>query len=189
MNRIVLIFVRQLVEDELLHKYDIDIKGTYRVEVSSEVTPEVAASIALDAFHSEISVKVLDDFEFKVLVDGMETAESDDESYSHTGEALSTVTKNEEGLKDSELAVRLVYQGRLGKYTVKAQQAGDSGIYDELAVGIFDPDGNCVGDVYFTLNEEGEPRVLLTTNGEGDGDHHLVHYPLRETRESVEDFE
>ena len=86
------------------------------------------------------------------------------------------------------LEVKLVYQGKEGGYTVRGELSGDTGIYDELRVGIFNPQNECVGDVFFTLTEQGEPRALLTTKGNGDGDHDLVWFPLRETREAVENY-
>jgi hypothetical protein len=86
------------------------------------------------------------------------------------------------------LEVKLVYQGKEGEYTVRGEFSGDAGIYDELRVSIFNPQDECVGDAFFTLTEDGEPRALLTTKGNGDGDHDLVWFPLRETGKAVESY-
>lgn len=84
------------------------------------------------------------------------------------------------------LEVKLVYQGKEGEYTARGEYTGDSGIYDELRVGIFNQQEECVGDALFTLTEEGEPRAYLTTGGDGDNDHSLSWFPLREAGEAVE---
>jgi hypothetical protein len=87
------------------------------------------------------------------------------------------------------LEVKLVYQGKEGEYTARGEYTGDPGIYDELRVGIFNPQKECVGDALFTLTEEGEPQAYLTTAGDGDGDHSLSWFPLRETEKAVGNHE
>jgi hypothetical protein len=90
------------------------------------------------------------------------------------------------GKEMEQLSVRIIYQGKPGDYVATAEACGDPGIYEELRVGIFNSRGECVGDAFFTLSEDGEPRVLLTTEGDGDGDHYLVWFPLREAGKGVE---
>lgn len=73
-------------------------------------------------------------------------------------------------------------------YTVNAQRDGDAGIYDELRVGVFDRDGSCVADVLVGLSGDGEPRVLLSTDGDADRQKVAV-FPLRSFDEAVVDFD
>lgn len=62
------------------------------------------------------------------------------------------------------------------------------GGYRELRVGIYDAKMNCIGDVIITLDVESQqfPRVLITTGGDGDGDHDVWVYPLRLKHVAVE---
>jgi len=87
----VIIAVKQLVEDDELDYDDRceDIPGTYEIKVPGNVAPDVAVSIALDEFHETIPVSMLEDFEFTTYIDGKPIEQSDDEGYSHSGEALS----------------------------------------------------------------------------------------------------
>lgn len=87
---------------------------------------------------------------------------------------------------NNSLSVDLVYQGKKGEYSVQAEKTGDTGIYDELGVSIVNKAGNCVGYAYFLVNEEGKPRVLLTADGDGDGDPQLTYFPLRSKHEAIE---
>lgn len=84
-------------------------------------------------------------------------------------------------------AVELIYQGKKGDYVVKAEKTGDTGIYDELGVSILNSKtGECIGYLYFLLTEQGEPRVLLTSEGNGDGDPQLTYFPLRSKEKAIE---
>ena len=66
--------------------------------------------------------------------------------------------------------------------------------YREIMVSAYAPDGRCIGDVVIGLNEEGELRVLVTTDGDGDGGHGIAVYPERagplaiEVIEDADDF-
>lgn len=60
-----------------------------------------------------------------------------------------------------------------------AEITGDAGIYNEIRMSAYDKEGNCIGDVLMGLDEKGELRVLLTTGGDGDGDHSVAIYPTR----------
>lgn len=71
-------------------------------------------------------------------------------------------------------------------YVIEAGRSGDEGLYNEFRVSILDKDGECVGDTLIGLNEAGEPRVLVTTDGEGDGAHQIAVFPLREANEAVQ---
>ena len=55
-----------------LHPNDAEITGEYPVTLAGDVTPEQVADVALDVFHSEVPVKVLEDFTFTVLFNGVE---------------------------------------------------------------------------------------------------------------------
>ncbi len=80
---------------------------------------------------------------------------------------------------------RIVYEGKPSQYSLKAGINEDTE-YKELYVSIYDAQGKCVGDVFFTVSQEtGEPRILITANGDGDGAHQLTVYPLRPTAEAV----
>lgn len=74
-------------------------------------------------------------------------------------------------------------------YTVEAGRSGDDGIYDEMRVSILNPEGDCVGDALIGLTPEGEPRVLVTAGGDGDGEHPVAVYPLRDAEVAVEYFD
>lgn len=73
-------------------------------------------------------------------------------------------------------------------YKVEAMRDGDPGIYNELRVGVFDKTGACVADVLVGLTDGGEPRVLLSTDGDADTQKIAV-YPLREAAEASELWE
>lgn len=72
-----------------------------------------------------------------------------------------------------------------GGYTAEASRTGDAGIYEEVRIGIFKGgDRECLGDVLVGLTEEGEPRVLVTTDGKGEEEASFVIYPLRPADEA-----
>ncbi len=91
------------------------------------------------------------------------------------------------GITDNHLKVPvLVYQKKETSYSLTASTTGDADIYKEMAVSINRrSDGVCVADIYFSATEDGEPKVLVTTDGEGDGDHNITIYPLRPIKEAV----
>ena len=84
-------------------------------------------------------------------------------------------------------SVDLIYQGKGNGYTAVAEKSGEPGVYDEIRVGIFKGE-ECVGDVLFTLTENGEPAALLTTDGDGEGDHSLIWFPLRDSDSAINDY-
>lgn len=64
-------------------------------------------------------------------------------------------------------------------FTTNAMRSGDTGIYDELSVAIFDANKECVADILIGLTEEGEPRILVSSDGNSAGDKMIV-YPMRD---------
>lgn len=86
-------------------------------------------------------------------------------------------------------ALRHGVGGNPDGYTCDAGRSGDRGIYDEARAGIYSPDGACVGDVLVGLDEHGEPRVLVTADGNGDGDHAYAIFPLRPKDSAIQKFE
>ena len=76
-----------------------------------------------------------------------------------------------------------------GKYTMEVGQSGDAGLYDEFRVSILDKSGDCVGDALIGLDQNHEPRVLVTTGGNGNDGKQVSIYPLREMRDAVVDEE
>lgn len=69
----------------------------------------------------------------------------------------------------------------------EVHKAGDQGIYNEIAVDCFNAENENVGSVYIGLcMDKKDIRVLMTLDGEGDGDHKLAVYPMRDEKEAVE---
>ena len=68
-----------------------------------------------------------------------------------------------------------------------AEATGEAGIFQEMAVSAF-VDNDRIADVLVGLDEAGELRVLITANGEGDGDKRVAVYPQRPENKSVEHF-
>lgn len=66
-QRIVLVNVKAMVPSRQLYSEDRSVQGVYRVYVPAHICNEQAASIALDAFHESVAVKVLDDFDISVF--------------------------------------------------------------------------------------------------------------------------
>lgn len=87
----------------------------------------------------------------------------------------------------------MVYEKKEYPFYIQAKKAGDSEngkpVYAELAVGIYDAKTDtCISDTYFLIDREtGEPKILQTMDGEGDGDKKLVLLPLRSVEEGVRD--
>lgn len=82
----------------------------------------------------------------------------------------------------------IVYAKKPARYKAVAEPAGDGPVlsavegdaYRELRVGFFDEKGKCVADAYFTVDSDtGKPRILITTDGDGDGDPAIEVFPLR----------
>lgn len=99
---------------------------------------------------------------------------------------------SEEMMKNNDPRITvdpIVYAGDPTKYKVVAEPAGEKDAYHELRVGFFDKKGKCVADAYFTVDSEtGEPRILITADGEGDGDPAIEVFPLRSVEAVVKRY-
>jgi hypothetical protein len=62
----VYVVVDQRVESSRLHDLDKDIAGHYEIQVPSYLSDELKAECALDIFHAQVAIKVLDDFSIVV---------------------------------------------------------------------------------------------------------------------------
>lgn len=67
---------------------------------------------------------------------------------------------------------------------LEGELTGDPGIYQEMRISAFKGD-ECIGDVLVGLNEAGELRVMVTTDGEGDGDHQVLVFPQLPAEDAV----
>lgn len=66
-------------------------------------------------------------------------------------------------------------------------KAGDTGIYNEVAVDCYGPGGLLVGSVLVGLDiEKKDMRVLLTTDGEGGNEQKVAVYPQRPRNKAVD---
>lgn len=59
-----------MAEDTPSHTLDTEIPGLYLLELDSDLDPKDYANAALDVFHSNVAVKMLDDFSFRVITIG-----------------------------------------------------------------------------------------------------------------------
>jgi hypothetical protein len=59
------------------------------------------------------------------------------------------------------------------------EETGDPGIYQEQRISAMKGE-ECVADVLVQVDKDGEVRVLITSGGEGDGDHSIAIYPERD---------
>jgi len=73
----------------------------------------------------------------------------------------------------------IIRNSRKSQFSLKADLSGESGLFEELSVGIFDSNGECKGDIIFTVTEQDEPCVMSTVGGDGNGEHTDALYPLR----------
>jgi hypothetical protein len=62
----VYVVVGQRVESLRLHELDRDIAGHYEIQVPSYLSDAFKAECALDIFHAQVAIKVLDDFSIVV---------------------------------------------------------------------------------------------------------------------------
>lgn len=86
------------------------------------------------------------------------------------------------------LRIKALYDGKNPRNIfLEAEETGDPDIYQEIRVGAF-KSRDCVADILVGLNDRGEVRVLITTEGEGDGDPAIAVYPERSLREAIEMF-
>jgi hypothetical protein len=114
-------------------------------------------------------------------------------------EGIDALCERLETEPDSFEVKPLVYDSKKLKYYAKAEYAGEGDIYNEMRIGIFKTRGNnCVADILVTANCEhkapdyepnmtGEPVLLITADGHGDGDHAIRVFPLRPREEMVKD--
>lgn len=87
----------------------------------------------------------------------------------------------------------LCHEGRNpGGFTAEASRTGDyrkatgESIYEEVRIGVFSGDSSvCLVDVFVGLSDKGEPRVLVSTDGNGD-DHAISVFPMRPADCAVE---
>lgn len=70
--------VTSVIPDKQIHQMDEDVAGNYTIEISDKITEDKFADAALDAFHLEIPIKVLDDFSIEVVDGDRVLAPSDD---------------------------------------------------------------------------------------------------------------
>jgi hypothetical protein len=59
---------------------------------------------------------------------------------------------------------------------LRAEPTGDSSIYQEIAVRAFRK-GKAIADILVGLDQNGNLRVLVTADGDGNGDHAFAVYP------------
>lgn len=88
-------------------------------------------------------------------------------------------------MTDKLIVNPVICDGKPSKYRLEAEITGDKGIYDELRVAFIDENDEVVADVYFLVDEEGNPQVLLTTDGDGLGDHRIAVNPLLPAEDAV----
>jgi hypothetical protein len=80
--------VEPTCQESKLNANDLEVAGEYEVELKIEVTEAQIADVALDVFHANVTVKVLDDFSFTVLFDGQEmkpNPEHESYAFQHLG--------------------------------------------------------------------------------------------------------
>jgi hypothetical protein len=88
--------------------------------------------------------------------------------------------------KGEKITVEALYDGENPQgIRLEAEETGDPGVYQEIRIGAFVRE-DCIADVLVGLNGEGELRVLITTDRDGDGDHEIAVYPERPRHEAVE---
>lgn len=85
-------------------------------------------------------------------------------------------------------AFKLLHSGKnVGGYAAEATRTGDKGIYEEIRVSIFDKNNDCCADILVTLEDEGKgaPKVLITADGDGEGDHLILVQPMKAVTDAV----
>lgn len=106
---IVSVIVSPVIPVGELHEYDREtVPGRADVAIDASVDRALWADAALDAFHSRVAIKSLDDFRFAVLFDGKELECSDDhESYALAGFAeVVETTPGFEGIESDGLVTQ-----------------------------------------------------------------------------------
>lgn len=86
---------------------DENVAGFYMVEIDGDVPSEHIGSAALDVFHSDVAVEVLDDFEFTVFdMDGKIVEISDSDDYEFTDRGTAYTIPEPEGVDFEERQTR-----------------------------------------------------------------------------------
>jgi hypothetical protein len=98
MTNTVKVIIKRNVSDDEINESDIDLPLEVEIEINSSVKLVDFASCALDVFHSNFAVKILEDFNFIVKFNNEEIYESDDSSrenydFANDGEITYTVLK------------------------------------------------------------------------------------------------
>lgn len=125
-------------------------------------------------------------------------AESNDEP--EGGDCRQVIARAEAYLRTSTLLAaprhgtvprfRLMHSGmNPHQYEVEASRTGDAGIYEEVRISVFDRYANCVADTLVGLTENGEVRVLVTADGDGNNEHRIAIYPTRRADDAIERWE
>lgn len=93
------------------------------------------------------------------------------------------------GLKDA-ISFRLTgEQGDHSPYLAKIHLENFGSEHQEVYVDVLDLRAKipaCVASICVTLNHQGNPQVLITTDGQGQGDHNIVVDPLLPAEDAVE---
>jgi len=81
----------------------------------------------------------------------------------------------------------IVKNGKKSKYSLDVMESSDKPQYDnEFFVSYFDKNRTCVADTFFTVDSKtGEPMILITADGDGDGDKQITIYPMRAANKAV----
>ena len=86
-TRLVVLVERILPVNEI-HKLDRDLPQQVIVHINNSVPNDRLADTALDIFHASFAIKVLDDFDIRVLLDGIDlepSADHENGSLEHRG--------------------------------------------------------------------------------------------------------
>lgn len=86
--RIAILKVTPKVQSTALNANDVDVEGEYQITLNESVEGTKIVDVALDVFHSNIPVKVIDDFSYTVFFEDnviTPNPEHDAFSLSHLG--------------------------------------------------------------------------------------------------------
>lgn len=81
----------------------------------------------------------------------------------------------------------VVFNGK-GSFTIKQIQVGEADVRNELRLGFYDPQDECVGSVALRVDSDGTPQVKITTDGDSyldKGSPLVVVSPTRPYQEAV----
>lgn len=148
-----------------------------------DYTVRIEISVTADS-PKEAATRALDDLRDKTIGPWtMSVADSDDRA--------TDVSVGEAGSCIERIArMSLIHEGENPHgVTAEAVVTGQGDAFREIRVSAFAGDGHCIGDVLVGLNEQGELRALVTTDGDGDGDHAIAVYPERPGPMAIEIIE